>query len=291
LPEGLPIAASGSDKGCETLGVGCRNNEYASISLGSQATIQTTTEKYYELDPFVPPFTAVRPASHNPEVILYRGFWLVSWFEKEFALQEMLEAEKLEMSPLALLNQRLQDVPIGCEGLLLQPYWGQELTRPDAKGCILGFTDAHTRIHMYRAIIEGIGFAMREGIEKIEKKSGILFRHVALSGGGSQSDAICQIAADIFNKKIYRVQTFETSGLGAAVAAFTALGHYSHVDDAVKEMVHESSVFYPQRQAVNQYEQIYRKIYLGLYGKLKPIYKEMNHLQYEQIGEGETQHI
>ena len=126
LPPGLAVAGSGSDKACETIGVGCINERCGSISLGSQATIETTSMRYYEIQPFFTPFASVKPKALNPEYTLYRGFWLVKWFEEQFASQETVEAAKAGIDPLALLNERLQKVPVGCEGLMLQPFWGQE---------------------------------------------------------------------------------------------------------------------------------------------------------------------
>jgi sugar (pentulose or hexulose) kinase len=116
-------------------------------------------------------------------------------------------------------------VPVGCEGLVLQPFWGQELTRPDARGCMIGFSDKHTRIHIYRAIIEGIAYAMLDGIHRIEKVGGVRMKKLALSGGGSQSDEICQYRGQYFRtRRLPRTDIHETSGLGAAIAAFCALG-------------------------------------------------------------------
>ena len=41
----------------------------------------------------------------------------------------------------------------------------------EAKGAIIGFGDVHTKSHVYRAVIEGLGFALFEGMETIEKKT------------------------------------------------------------------------------------------------------------------------
>ena len=59
-------------------------------------------------------------------------------------------------------------------GLTLQPYWGGGTNHagPEAKGAIVGFTDVHTRAHLYRAMIEGLTYALREGKELVEKRSG-----------------------------------------------------------------------------------------------------------------------
>ncbi|MDF1616446.1 FGGY-family carbohydrate kinase [Petrocella sp. FN5] len=278
LRPNLIVIAAGSDKGCETLGVGCMDNESISISLGSQASVQTTTSKYYEALTFIPPFQAVIPGYYNPEVQIYRGYWMISWFKKEFAAKEVKLAEKLGISPEALLEKALVKIPPGSDGLILQPYWGAGVKMHDAKGAILGFSDDHTRLHIYRAIIEGIGFALFEGMQRIEKKSRIKVRKIMVSGGGSQSDAICQITANIFNLPVNRVQTYETSALGAAIAGFVGLKVYADYEEAILHMVHNQDAFLPQKDQVDLYERIYHRIYKKIYKRVKPIYKSFDQL-------------
>ncbi len=123
------VLAAGSDKGCETIGVGCMDNETISISLGSQASVQTTTDKYYETLTFIPPFQSLIPGLYNPEIQIYRGYWMVSWFKKEFALKEVKLADEMGLVPEVLLDKELAMIPAGSEGLLLQPYWGGLVSR------------------------------------------------------------------------------------------------------------------------------------------------------------------
>ena len=122
--------------------------------------------------------------------------WLISWFKKEFAEKEVEQAKLQGTSAEELLNKRLKEIPAGCDGLLFQPYFTPNVTMPSARGAIIGFSDQHTRIHIYRAIIEGINFALIEGMKLLEKRSGHAFEEIRLAGGGSQSDEICQITAD-----------------------------------------------------------------------------------------------
>lgn len=276
LPKGLPVVASGSDKSCEIIGAGCLDNRTGSVSMGSQATIQTTASKYYEVKPIVcPPFPSVIPEAFNPEIIIYRGFWMIKWFQNEFAHKEEQQSKIKGVTALQLLDKRLEEIPPGCEGLMLQPYWGKELLRPEAKGSIIGFEDEHTRIHVYRAIIEGLGYALLEGIEEIERKSKLKLEKIALTGGGSQSDIICQIAANIFNREVYKVQTHETSGLGAAMASFVGLGKYKDIYEAADYMVHPTYFFKPEPENVKIYDKLYNKVYKKTYKKLKKLYKEI----------------
>src|SRR5690554_8006639 len=85
-------------------------------------------------------------------------------------------------------------------GLMLQPYWspGDRVPGPEAKGSVIGFGDVHTRAHLYRAILEGLAYALREGGERLQKRTGIKLKKLRVAGGGSQSDAAMQLTADIF---------------------------------------------------------------------------------------------
>lgn len=275
LKEGLPVIATGSDKGCETLGTGCVDIECGSISFGTTSTIQTTSTKYFEPLQFLPAYPSLIPGRYNPEVEIFRGYWMVSWFKKEFSLKEMLEAKEKKISPEELLNQRLEDIPPGSHGLILQPYWGPGLKSPEAKGSIIGFGDVHTRVHIYRAIIEGINFALMDGVESIEKKSGKRIKRITVSGGGSQSDAICQITADMFNKPVCRAQTYETSGLGSSIAGYVGAGVYDSYEEAIGQMVHYESIFEPNEEISEVYENLYRKVYKKIYPKLRGLYQEI----------------
>lgn len=67
IPQGLPVIAAASDKGCETLGNGCLSEDIASVSFGTTATVEITTDKYIELRRFVAPFPSAIKGFYNPE--------------------------------------------------------------------------------------------------------------------------------------------------------------------------------------------------------------------------------
>jgi len=275
IKEGLPVIAAGSDKGCETLGCGCVDESGASISLGTTATVQMMTSKYIEIEPFVPPYPAVLPDKFNPEVEIFRGYWMLSWFKKEFAQKECKEAEEKGIAAEEILNQHLKEVPAGCEGLILQPYWTPGIKHPNARGSILGFSDCHTRIHIYRAIIEGIGYGLYDGLLAIQKKTKKDIDFIAVSGGGSESDEICQITANIFGVPVRRAQTYETSSLGAAIVGFTGLKYFNTLEDATKDMVQISKEFKPDMKEHELYVKLYHRIYRRIYPNNKKIYDEL----------------
>lgn len=273
IKQGLKVIASGSDKGCETLGVGCMSKNVASVSFGTSSTVQFTTKDYFEPEPFMPSYPAVVKGYYNPEVQIFRGYWMISWFKRNFAQHLEKRSAEEGRSVEELMNEEIANIPAGCDGLVLQPFWQPSLTSPEGRGAIIGFSDFHTRAHVYRAIIEGIDFALREGLERMEKRGKQRIDYVSVSGGGSQSDLICQICADVLNKPVRRVQTYETSGLGAAIVTFTACGVYADVPSAVQAMVHYKDEFTPNPDNVKTYDKIYKKVYYNLYSKLKGFYK------------------
>lgn len=276
IKEGIPVIASGSDKACEILGLGCISPDKAAIGLGTTATITYTSDKYIEAERFIPPYAAAIPGCYNPEIEIFRGYWLISWFKKEFAAKEEVKARELGISAEEVLNIELATVPAGCEGLLFQPYFTPNITMPTARGAVIGFSDVHTRIHIYRAIIEGINFALMDGLKLIEKRSGRKFKAIAVGGGGSQSDEICQITADMFGIPVIRTQSFEATGVGAALTAFVGMGVFESYEEAVAEMIHDKDQFAPREDMTKIYDKLYNDVFKEIYGKLSPLYKKLS---------------
>ncbi len=280
LPEGVPVFAAGSDKACEVLGSGCIDSSCGAISYGTTATFNVNSANYFEALPFQPAYPAVVPGHYNVETMVHRGYWMVNWFKKEFGLREEQIAAQRDIAPETLFDDLLRQVPAGSMGLVLQPYWssGANSEGPEAKGAMIGFGDVHTRAHIYRAIIEGIGYALREGKERLEKRGKLKFERLRVSGGGSQSDEILQITANLFNLPVERPHTYETSGLGAAMAVAVGTGRYDSFEQAAKAMIRFKDRFEPQLDQVEIYEKLFQQVYRKLYGQLRPSYRAIRRI-------------
>lgn len=283
LPENLSVIAGASDKACEVLGCGVLDNTKASISLGTTATVHTVLQKYQEPMPFIPPFPAAIPGRFATEIMIHRGFWMVNWLVRHIGPDSLEQTNELQtdkaVNPVQkdshTLDDLLQQVPAGSDGLLIQPYWSPGLKNLEARGAMVGFSDHHTRAHIYRAMIEGLGYALRDGLEHLEKKQNKPFQQVIISGGGSQSDAIMQIMADILGRPVSRPHTYETSGLGASVQIAVATGEYPDYQTAVSNMVSSRDSFSPDNQTSTTYQWTYQHLYQRLYNRLKPLYKQL----------------
>ena len=275
---GTPVIACGSDKGCETLGMGVNDTKVASLSFGTTATVQTTTKKYFEPIKFFPAYPSTMAGHWNPEIEIYRGFWMINWFKQEFAHKETEKAKELGISVEEILNELLQKSPPGAMGLIVQPYWSPGLGEKDAKGAMIGFGDVHKKQHVYRAVIEGLCYGLLDGMKRLEKRGNLKFEKIAVSGGASQSDEICQIAADVFNMELLRGKTHETSGLGAAIITAYGIGEYKSIEEATEKMVHYADTFKPRPENAMLYKALFNDVYLKMYKKLEPLYKRIREI-------------
>lgn len=280
IPAGLPLVAAAADKACEVIGSGSLDSSVGCLSYGTTATINVTHGKYVEAIPLLPPYPSAIPGYHTIEVQIYRGFWMVSWFKKEFGYPERQEAAENGMEAEVLFEKLIEDIPPGSMGLVLQPYWspGLKLPGPEAKGAIIGFGDVHTRAHLYRSIIEGLGYALREGKERIEKKTGIPITSLRVSGGGSQSTSAMQITADIFGLPTAKAHVYETSGLGAAIDTAVGLGLHDDFEGAIKAMTHVGEVYEPNLKHHEIYNDLYNDVYKKMYKCLKPFYSRIREI-------------
>lgn len=276
-PLGIPYIVTGSDKMCETFGLSVTKEDMAAISLGTLSGIQVPSKKFFTLQLVVPPFPSLT-GSYLNEMQTYRGYWLVSWFLKEFGHKEIREAKEQGTIPEALLDAQLDTVPAGCEGLLMQPTLTPDAVTRHARGTFTGLTDAHTKIHFYRAIIEGITFTLYDGLKSIEKRGHKKVNKIFIAGGGSNSPQVCQITADIMGLPVYRIQTDEACGLGSSILAFVSLGIYKDEDEAMEKMVHIKDCFEPDEKTHELYDRIYKDVYVKIFRRMSKVYRNIDRI-------------
>ena len=280
IPAGLPLVAAAADKACEVIGSGSLEPSIGCLSYGTTATINVTSRKYVEPIPLLPPYPSAVPDHYTIEVQVFRGFWMVNWFKEEFGHPELRQASKQGLEAEVLFEKLVEEIPPGSMGLMLQPYWtpGIKTPGPEAKGAVIGFGDVHTRAHLYRSILEGLAYALREGKERIEKRSKIPITSLRVSGGGSQSPSALQITADLFGLPTAKPHLYETSGLGAAIDAAVGLKLHPDFKTAVKAMTRIGEVFEPNQENHKLYNALYHDVYKKMYKRLKPLYERIREI-------------
>ncbi len=107
----------------------------------------------------------------------------------------------------------------------------------------------------------------------LKKRSKTKITQLKVSGGGSQSGEIIQITANIFGMRADRPHTFETSGLGAAIACAVGIGTYSSFNEVAGQTIHTGDSFEPDKQHHALYDQLYKNVHRKMYNGLRPSYK------------------
>jgi sugar (pentulose or hexulose) kinase len=163
-------------------------------------------------------------------------------------------------------------------GLMLQPYrsTGLRIPGPEAKGATIGWGDVHQRAHLYRAIIEGLAYALREGKERTERRTRVPITSLRAAGGGSGSNAVMSVTADVFGLPVSRPHTSEASGLGAAIDAAVGVGMYPDFKSAVAGMTRLGQTFEPEPANHRIYDELYNQVYRKMYKRLKPLYETIH---------------
>ena len=114
-----------------------------------------------------------------------------------------------------------------------------------------------------------------EGMYSMEKRAKQRVRHIYVAGGGSRSDEICQITANMFGLPVHRIQTSEACSLGAAMCAFVSRGEFANYRDAIAGMVHVWDTFRPDMEEHAVYQELYGQVYSHLYRRLLPLHKRL----------------
>ncbi len=180
------------------------------------------------------------------------------------------------LSPEELLNKKGEAVPAGCDGLMTVLDWLANSWEPYKRGIMIGFGAHMNEAFMYRSILEGIAYTMKNNCDAMCEELGKPLREIVISGGGSNSDLFMQIFADIFNLPTKRNVINESASLGAAINTATALGIYEDYETAVRNMVRVKDTFYPKEENVILYRKLNERAYKNMSDYTDEVLKEIH---------------
>jgi xylulokinase len=247
----VPVAAGAGDRAAAAIGIGIIEAGRISSSIGSRGVLFAPAGKL-ALDPSgrLHAFChAVPRRYHLMAVTLAAGESLRWW--RDILGRQMSYGE---------LGQLAAGAPPGANGLFFLPYLSNERTAhrdPNARGAFVGLRAHHTRADLTRAVMEGVVFSLRDGLDTM-RALGLDIRVARATGGGARSRLWRQLQADVFNLPIQRTLADEGPAYGAALLAGVAAGAFRDVADAAARVRLAEGVEEPDLEGVRAYESIYR---------------------------------
>ncbi len=202
--------AGGGDQAANGVGVGVVDPGAVALSLGTSGVIFAATDR-----PIIEPAGRVHAFCHAvPDrwhlmSVMLSAAGSLRWYRDTLA----------PGVPFGDLVAEAAGVAAGADGLLFLPYLsGERSPHPDplARGGFVGLTIRHERRHLTRAVLEGVAFGLRDGLDLMTAAGMAAPAAIRASGGGTASPLWRQILADVLGADIATVDTTEGAAYGAA---------------------------------------------------------------------------
>jgi xylulokinase len=265
LPAGLPIIAGGGDNAAAAVGTGIVRSGVISSSIGTSGVLFAHSDTI-ALDPQgrLHTFCHAVPGQYHLMAVTLAAGGSFQWLRNTLRAAGRADLSYAELADLAAT------APIGAEGLIFLPYLSGERTPhldPLARGAFIGLTARHTIAHMARAVMEGVVYSLRDGLE-IMRGLGLAISDVRATGGGGKSALWRRMQADIYGAPVSTLVAEEGPAYGAALLAGVGSGVFADVPAAVAQCVAVGGVTQPDPAAQARYDAVYT-IYRDLYGQLR----------------------
>ena len=265
LRAGTPVVAGGGDQAANAVGLGAVEPGVPALSLGTSGVIFAPTDR-----PIVEPggrvhaFCHAVPGRWHLMSVMLSAAGSLRWFRDTLAPGE----------PYGALADAAGEVDPGSDGLLFLPYLtGERTPHPDplARGAFVGLTVGHDRRHLTRAVLEGVAFGLRDGLDLMVAAGMPPPTRIRASGGGTASPVWRQILADVLGVELATVATAEGAAFGAGILAGVGAGWHPTVEAAAGAWIDATVAAAPGPNAA-----IYRDrhaVYRGLYPALSPTFR------------------
>lgn len=274
LAEGTPVIAGATDFPAEAVSTGASDVGDLIVSYGTTMVALAFTDR-----PLVCPGLWSGHAPFGSLGQLYRGRYtlaggmatsaaLTRWFRDNFGHSERRAEQDLGINAYQMLSLEAEAVGPGCDGLIVLPYFSGERTPihdAHAQGVLFGLSLAHTRGHVYRALLEGISYGLAHHVELMRSAGAQLSRIVA-TGGGSRNPLWAQIVSDVTGLPQV-ILSRSSAALGVAFLAGVGVGLVHDLRE-VRAWVPPDVEVRPRADVHARYQEYYR-IYRQLYEHTK----------------------
>jgi len=269
------VATGALDQACGAIGVGNIIPGVVSETTGAGFDIHATIDKpTFDEKMRMPCHYHGMPDTYMLHTFTTGGI-VLKWFRENFCASEIDLATLLHEDSYSLLDKEADNVPPGCNGLVMLPHLQGAMApeaNPKAKGVFYGFTLHHSKPSFIRSIMEAIAFMLQRNIDVL-KDMGLDIKEIRSLGGGSKSPLWTQIKADVTQIPVCTMENGEAGCLGAAILAGKATGTYSNIEEAVKTMVRVKDRIKPQKENVDIYKKSYSR-YVSLYNSLLNMFEK-----------------
>lgn len=213
---------------------------------------------------------------HNVSGIISTSGKALEWFKNLSGRREV---------DYETLFEDICQAPAGARGLLFLPYLAGErapLWDPYARGCFVGLTMNHGRREMTRAVVESVGFAIRDVIE-VMGENGLELEELRATGGQARSPLWNQVKADITGKRILVPESLDSELLGDACVGLYALGRFGSLVEAAERIVRIRRTYAPNSRLRSLYADLFA-LYRQAYRGLKEVFAGLAHIPVEEEG-------
>ncbi len=281
LSPGLPIAAGAGDQAAGAVAAGVVEPGDALVTLGSSGVVFAATDQpLIDSEGRVHTFCHALPRTWHVMGVTQGAGLSLRWLRDRMSPDVAAHAAAIGRDPYELLTEEAAASPPGSRGLIWLPYLQGERTPhldPDARGVLFGLTAAHQRCDVIRAVLEGVAFSLRDGLEII-RALGVPVRRVKLAGGGARSRLWRQIMADVLNVPLALEPENRGPAFGAALLAGVAAGVFGSVPEACRATAVATPQLRPSAANRSTYDELYA-VYRDLYPALQPSFAALAALQ------------
>lgn len=251
LREGIVISSGGGDNMMGAIGTGTVSDGTLTMSLGTSGTIFGASDK---------------PIIDNQGLLAAfcssTGNWLPLLCTMNCTVASEVTRELFKKG-VKEFDAYASEAPIGCEGVVMLPYFNGERTPnyPKGKGCLMGFDLTNmSEKNISRAALESAIFGLKLGLDAFDAL-GYEAKEIRLIGGGAKSGVWRQMVADVCNLPVVVPQITEAAAFGGALQAYWCLsGEKASIADIVSEHVklERESACLPIAENVKEYAKAYR---------------------------------
>ncbi|HET7076802.1 MAG TPA: xylulokinase [Chloroflexia bacterium] len=268
LRAGTPVVAGGGDAECSAFGLGLVGDADSAgavlTSIGTSGQVFAVTAR-----PVIDPQGRIHSLCHVvPDRWHVMGAILAGGLALRW-LRAILTPPGDPPPEYDALTAEAAPIPAGADGLIFLPYLQGERTPhmdPQARGVFFGLRSDHTRAHLVRAVMEGVVFALRDGLE-VFRALGIAPAEMRVAGGGARSPLWRQIQRDVFELPVCATAADHGAAYGAALLAAVGAGAFATAADAARAVPLGARTA-PAPAQVAAYDAVYRR-YRRLYPALR----------------------